>query len=433
MMTRLGSFMAKRSTTVVVGQASKRRKILEVSGDTSPLRMPREMSRRAPLEVPIPSLPGLGAMRRRLRTLGRRAPGEKRFRGQPARRTRARRRQMKYSWRLRATRGKSSVPEELSAQKKTHSAAQRRLDDFWGFVDKYLLGAQGDKGLADASTDYADQEFLSGGGFEVGEELLAALERWALVVRQSRTEVLPRYRRALRSRRKNSPRRSRRPMPEKFMWLLTGTLGVAGEVVMSLYHVSLFDTYLRPTALLWLFTDDVIVSPVERDVVTKANTFGETVLLDGSLVPNPGELLTQQVERQERKRAADENAGVAEGGLPVPFGDLNACRMSLRCRGAVTLLGFPKMETLFRCRRGGASRDLPRKRRAETEIQVRLHHASAGSSRICRKPGRLLQLVITLDPTALSYALRIWGSYSKFFLAGRFPDPPVAQSRVDLS
>ena len=67
--------------------------------------------------------------------------------------------------------------EELSAQKKTHSAAQRRLDDFWAFVDRYRLDVQGDKGLDDASTDYADLEFLSGEGFEVGEKLLAALER----------------------------------------------------------------------------------------------------------------------------------------------------------------------------------------------------------------------------------------------------------------
>ena len=438
--------MAKRLTTAVVEQASKRRKILEVSGDVSPLRMPGEMSRSAPLEVPIPSLPGLDAMRQRLRTLGRRAPGEKRFRDQLAKRARARRRQMKHSWRLRATRGENSVLEELSAQKKTHSAAQRRLDDFWAFVDRYRLDVQGDKGLDDASTDYADLEFLSGEGFEVGEKLLAALERWALVARQSRTVVLPRYRKALRSWRKNSPRRSRLPMPEEFMWLLTGALGAAGEVAMSLYHVSLFDTYLRPTALLWLFTDDVvspkqgeggthvlIVSPVERDVATKTNTFDETVLLDGSLVPNLGELLSLQVERQEKKRAADVNAGVAEGGLPVPLWDFDARRMFLQWRGAVTLLGLPEMETLYQCRHGGASRDLLLKRRTETEIQARLHHASAGSSRIYKKPGRLLQLVNTLGPTALSYASRIRENYSKFFLAGKFPEPPVAQSRVDLS
>ena len=89
--------MAKKQTTAVVEQTSKLRGILEVSGDVSPLRMPGEMSRSAPLEVPIPSLPGLDAMRQRLRTLGRRAPGEKRFRDQLAKRARARRRQMKHS------------------------------------------------------------------------------------------------------------------------------------------------------------------------------------------------------------------------------------------------------------------------------------------------------------------------------------------------
>ncbi len=325
------------------------------------------------------------------------------------------------------------MPEELPAQRKTHSAAQRRLEDFWGFVDKHLLGAQVHKGLAVASTDYVDQEFPLGGGFEVGERPLAALERWALVARRSRSVVLPRYRRALWSWRRNNPSRSWRPLPGKFMWLPTGALVIAGEVVMTWYPVYLSDTYLRPTALLWLFTDDVIVSPVERDAVTNANTSGETVLLDGSLVPNPGELLALQVERQERKSAADENAAVAEGGLSVPLGDSTACRMSLRSRGEVTMLGFQKMETLFRCQRGGASRGLPRKRRAETETQERLHHASAGSSRTYRQPGRLSQPGDTPDPTTLSFASRIRDSYSKFFLAGRFPDQPVALSRFDLS
>ena len=169
--------MAKRQTTAGGEQTSKLRGILEVSGDVSPLRMPREMYRKVPQEVPTPSLLGLGAMRRRLSILGRRAPGEKRFCGQPANRTRARRLQLKYSWRLRGTRGRNSVPEELPAQRKTHSAAQRRLEDFWGFVDKHLLGAQVDKGLAVASTDYADQEFPLGGGFGVGERPLAALVR----------------------------------------------------------------------------------------------------------------------------------------------------------------------------------------------------------------------------------------------------------------
>ncbi len=168
----------------------------------------------------------------------------------------------------------------------------------------------------------------------------------------------------------------------------------------------------------------LVVSPVERDVATQSSTFNETGLLDGDLVPNFGKLLTLQVERQEKKRAADVNAVVAEGGLPVPLWEW---------RGVLTQLGLPELETLHQCRHGGASRDLLLKRRTETEIQARLHHASAGSSRIYKKPGRLLQLVNTLGPTALSYASRIRENYSKYFLAGKFPEPPVAQSRVDLS
>ncbi len=132
--------------------------------------------------------------------------------------------------------------EEISTGRTTSADYQNRLMRFWDFVDKYHLACSSDKELDNAATDWCDLEYLSGEQPESGEKLYAALEKWALACREGRGVVLPRFRHALKSWKKNSPKRSRLPMPENFMWLITGTLGAAGLLEEALFHVSLFST-----------------------------------------------------------------------------------------------------------------------------------------------------------------------------------------------
>ncbi len=408
-------------------------------------RAAQEVPHSDPQEMPIPSLLGLEGRRKCLGTLRRRAPGQRRLREWFARRPRACMRQTKYNWRLQKTRGVSSVLEEFSARKEDHLAAQKRLDYCWAFVGKYGPDVQSNKGLDDASMDYVDLESLSGDGSEVGEKLLAALERWSQAVRQRRTVVLPKYRKELRRWRENGPCRGRLHMPEEVRWLPAAALAAAGAGPTGWCHVSRLEIYLRLNALPWLFTDDVVLpmqekggthvsigSPVERGEAKRTDMFDETVLLGENLVPFLKELLAEQVELPESKKAADESVGGVGADLPVPLWDFETRRVFAWRRGTVTLLGLPEMEALCQCRPGGASRDFLQRRGSETGVQVRLLHASAGSSWIYEKPGHLQHLVNKPDPTALSYALPIQDIFSMFFHAGKFQELLATRSRVDI-
>ena len=105
-------------------------------------------------------------------------------------------------------------------------------------------------------------------------------------------------------------------MPELFMWLLVGTLGFAGDVSHALYQVTLFDTYLRPSAARGPYADDVvpplskegffvlIISPVERETSTTVGAYAETIVLDGGVRKDLGQLLHEQaVKVSSRSRA----------------------------------------------------------------------------------------------------------------------------------
>ena len=163
-------------------------------------------------------------LRLRLTQLSKEAVGAKRFRLHLAKRARARRRQQSHTWRLRAARGEATVLESIAMAGATSADFLRRRRFFWDFVDFHKLPIKTDKNIDEALADWGDLEYLSGEGFEAGEKLLASLDRWALIARESRTLSVPRFKKVLRSWRKNAPRRSRLPMPEEFVWLLAGLL-----------------------------------------------------------------------------------------------------------------------------------------------------------------------------------------------------------------
>ena len=296
--------------------------------------------------------PGGQSLRERLARLAREAVGSKSLKAAAAKRERARRRQACHSWTLRASRGSTGVLEQLSASDKQMKDYQRRLAYFWDFAARHGLRIQEDRGLDNAATDWADLEFLCGEGPEVGEKLLAALEKWALTARERRCIQVPRFRHTLRSWRRNSPKKSRLPMPEEHMWIITGTIGAASLPEEALFMVTLYDTYLRPTACHCLMDVDIVapmyetgshvilVSPFEREKATKGGYYDERVILDGDLLPILGKLLKELAEQRGSESDAHEDD-------PVGLWSFKMRTFIGNFKGAIELNGLTGMETVY--------------------------------------------------------------------------------------
>ena len=209
---------------------------------------------------------------------------------------------------------------------------------------------------------------------------------------------------------------------------------------MGLYVVMLFSTFLRPSALLQLYTDDVVqpksgdidsrhillLAPVDKERATKTEQWDETCILDGDLVPNLGQLLDLHIQNRL------EDVGDVGESL-VPLWDFSGRDVAKTFMGAVTALGLREVDTLYQCRHGGASRDMLRKKRSAIEIQQRLHHASQASTRIYNQPGKIQKLVNTLGQSERAYAGQMQLHYSDFARSGKFPRPPNVPAHVRLS
>ena len=76
--------------------------------------------------------------------------------------------------------------------------------------------------------DWADHQFFDGEQCHVGEKLKAALDEWATQHRRRDVLTLPRFRRVLRSWKKNGPKRSRLPQPLEYNMLVTHRLATRG-------------------------------------------------------------------------------------------------------------------------------------------------------------------------------------------------------------
>ena len=130
-------------------------------------------------------------------------------------------------------------------------------------MERWGLPLISNRQLDDGACDWADFQFLDGGGFHVGEMPSAALDAWASVSWERGGLPLSRYKRVLRSWKTNAPKQSRLPMPEEFVFLISAALCHHHSVKIGLYLIALFCTYLRPSALLNLHLED-IVKPVRQ-------------------------------------------------------------------------------------------------------------------------------------------------------------------------
>ena len=224
-------------------------------------------------------------------------------------------------------------------------------------------------------------------------------------------------------------------MPEEFMWLLAGLLGSSGQSEMALFQVALFDTYLRPSALLGLYCDDVVsplagrggfhvlvIAPVEREKSTKTGSYDETVLLNGDLCPQLGVLLQEHADRRMAAEYGDDWRRL-ENLDPLPLWSFQGREFYSQWRGGVEYLGLPEMDSVYQARHGGASRDFLLRKRSKEEIQLRLHHSTTGSFRIYHKPGRILKLVNSLDGGALKLACQVRDTFAECVRSGEFPRP----------
>ncbi len=384
--------------------------------------------------------PGHELVSVRLSNLGREVAGSKRLRTLLAKRSKARRRKQHGTWKLRASVGDETLLETISTSGQILLDYRRRLNLFWDFADRNGLKLAGDRSFDNAAADWSDLEFLSGEGFHVGEKLLAALKKWALVHRDTGCLQLPRFEKVLRSWRKNSPAAARLPMPEEFMWIIVGILGWAGHAEEVLYHATLFECYPRPTELLHLYIDDVIpaaansrdqfvtlvFAPAVREKATKTGFFDECILIDDKVHRDIGPLLTEQVERRRR------DTGVSPDDLPVPLWSFDSRNLFLRWKGAVRVARLPEMHSVYQSRHGGASRDQLRKLRSAVEIQQRLRHATMNSTRIYNKPGRILELVHALSAEDFSFAGRVRDGFGSFIRSGGWPQPPRVPTNLAL-
>ena len=394
-----------------------------------------------PVESSGPTLPISGAVslaqlssstdgRTQRRRLAKRVLGEKKLRAVEAKQKKAAKRRHLHTARLRASVGERSILETIDIGSDSQEDYAKRLLSFWGFAARWKISLSQPTQYDAAAVDWADFQYLDGEGPDHGERLRAALERWSISALRTGCLGLPRFKRVLKSWKKNHPKKSRLPMPEEFSWAITGWLGHVVGYESALYHACLFASYLRPGALLGLYATSVvppteelgvashyvlIVSPFEKEVSTKTGYFDETVVMDGTFCPCMGELVHRHALRRLAGAAGDEDVGLW---------NLNAKDFLVDWRAAAVALRLSDMETPYQARHGAASRDYLGKVRTAVEIQLRLMHSTTSSLRTYNKPGRIQKLVNDAPKAVIEYAGRIKAGFRDFILDGSFPAPP---------
>ena len=349
---------------------------------------------------------------------------------------RAAKRRRLHTARLRASFGEQTILEKIGIGDAITLDYHRHLLCFWEFVDRHHLSLDNQRARDCALCDWADYEYLDGETSSRGDKLLAAFEKWMVENTTEGVLLVPRFKRVLKYWRKRSPRQSRLPMPEVFMWALTGYLMAVHGFQLGLYHLTMFCTYLRPTAAIQLYATDVvapdptladsqyviIVSPFEKETATKSGFYDETVVLDGDVAPCLGRLLfTHAAERIASEKAKCQGKFVAED---VQLFDLAPRAFLEPWRDGVDHLALPDMDTPYQCRHGGASRDLLLRKRAPAEVTLRGFWADVSSMRTSHKPGRIQKLVSEADPRVVAYGLDVKENFESYVRSGRFPDPP---------
>lgn len=391
-----------------------------------------------PLPLESPSLPVVvtsqSLMLKGMKKRARECAGAKRLKIAMDKKRRARERQKLHTWHARALMGGETVLETLATSGTTSGVYLGLLRSFWDLAGSLGVVLKSDREFDNLASDWCDREFLNGEASGNGEKLLAALARWALVHRQRGVLELPRMKINLRSWKKNAPRRSRMPMPELFSWAIGAYLGHKGFCEMALYQLSLFETLLRPSALLDLKCGDIVgpqrgasghtvilVSPFEREKSTKTASYDETCVLDGPFKEHGGLLL--ELARKKVSEASS-RLGRQAAAEEVALWNFSARDFFAAWKNAVLDLELPQMESVYQSRHGGASRDYLEDRRSATELMLRMHHNSLSSTRLYNKPGRVQQVRQQAKPGVVWYGGRAKENFVKWYRDGSFPPPP---------
>ena len=220
----------------------------------------------------------------------------------------------------------------------------------------------------------------------MGEKLKASLDAWPVVSRDRGCLPLSRYKRVLRSWKKNAPKQSRLPMPEEFAFLISAArCHHHHSAEMGLYLIALFCTYLRPSALQSLHLEDIVkpvkkvagghwvlvIAPFEREKSTKTGYFDETVVLDDDVLPELGQLLYDQAKGRV---VALGHTAASLAGQKTPVWGFTAAAFLAAWRDCVVRLDLQEfMVSPYQARHGGASRDYIMRKRSEEEIRARGH------------------------------------------------------------
>ena len=199
-----GSTQRMLTPTVVMHQSKQLRKATAATTASSSTVLSAMEDEEMLWKVPLPAT-GTATARLRLGQLGREAVGAKKMRQALAKRARARKRQQKNTWKLRACVGEATVLEMGSISASTSRDYRRRLTSFWDFADRIGRPVNTDKEIDTVAADWSDLEFLSGENSEAGERLLSALEKWALVHKETSVVVLPRSKRSSSRGRRTRP------------------------------------------------------------------------------------------------------------------------------------------------------------------------------------------------------------------------------------
>ncbi len=310
---------------------------------------------------------------------------------------------------------------------------ERRRTYFWEFAARWSHPLTDDDLTFDvAMCDWADHQFLDGEQCHVGEKLKAALDEWATQHHPRGVLTLPRFRRVLRSWKKNGPKRSRLPQPLEYNMLVTHRLATCGHRSMGLYHTGLFVTYLRPSAFLRLMLADVVppvagvgsedwVLIILKGISTKTGYFDETVLLANRAVPEYGKLLGEHIAARRRTALALDLSLLYD---QVALWDFNVKEFLTASRLSVDVLVLAEdLDPPYQARLGGASHDTIMKYPSPVQVVDRGHWSTLTSARIYTKPGRIQKLVAKLSESSLDLANRVRTHFASWYQSGSLPEP----------
>ena len=159
----------------------------------------------------------------------------------------------------------------------------------------------------------------------------------------------------------------------------------------------------------------LLVSPTEREVVTKTGEYDMAVVLDDTREPRLGEML----QRQQQCLLQDSHVQLIDDEGQVPMWDFSPAAYVEAWREAVKSLGLDHVcSTPYQARHGGPSRDLQSKLRTEAEVAARGWWKSGSSVRNYAKPSRMNKVAQSAGSRILEYGEHVRNHFAPAILGG---------------